>query len=318
MSDELLSIFYPLSDDEKLARDGLLPQKNINAAPETLDRKVYLRDGKLISVSQHGRYVNTPFHRHDFIEMEYVLSGGVAQHIGEKRVVLQQGDLLIMNRNVYHTVEVCGKEDILINIIALPDYFERVLTLSALEDSPMRRFFLDCILNENERPDYLLYNIRYVYPVRHLIENLVWSLKNDMPYKQSTNQRTLALALELLQYHADTIRSDTESTDIVWMIQRYIDTRFSDGSLEDAARLLHYDYRWLSYEINRRTGKNFTELIQERRLQQAVYLLKNTDYPVADIGNIVGYTNLTYYYRLFRETYGCTPKQYREANRSLS
>ena len=314
MGDELLSLFYPLSEDEKLAKNNLLPpekQFDLTDAPQTLQR-----DGKLITVSQHGRFVRTPLHRHGFIEMEYVLSGSVAQRIEENRVVLQQGDLLIMNRNVYHTVEVCGQDDILINIMVLPEYFDRVLTLSGTEDSPMRRFFLSCILDTDHTPDYLLFNIKDILPVRHLIENMIWSIKNDIPYKQTTNQLTMALLLRLLQYHGDRVRSDTPEYGLIWEVQRYIDRNYRDGCLEEAARQLHYDYRWLSHEVVRKTGKTFTALMQERRLQQAVYLLKNTDYSVTEIGNMVGYTNLTYYYRLFHETFGCTPKQYREAKRA--
>ncbi|MBQ6163373.1 MAG: helix-turn-helix domain-containing protein [Clostridia bacterium] len=312
MSDELLSLFYPLSEDEAKLANGLVraPDRQ-KAEPETLRRDLLLQHGKLIAVSQHGRFDSTPLHRHDFVEMEYMLHGSAAQMIDGKRVVLQQGDLLIMNRYVQHTIEKCGREDIMINIMALPEYFDRVLTLSGLEDSPMRRFFLGCILAEDESPDYLLFNLRELYPVRHLIENLLWTLKNDVPYRQSTNQLTLALALQLLQYHADSVRSGAQSTDILWTIQQYIDTRYADGSLEDAARVLHYDFRWLSHEIKRRTGKTFTELMQERRLQQAVWYLKNTAYSVPEICERIGYVNLTYFYKVFKARFGVTPKEFR-------
>ena len=72
-----------------------------------------------------------------------------------------------------------------------------------------------------------------------------------------------------------------------------------------------YDVYWLSREIRRRTGKTYKELLQEKRMQQAVYLLTNSKIPVTDIIESVGYDNTSYFYRKFRERYGMSPKEYR-------
>ena len=65
----------------------------------------------------------------------------------------------------------------------------------------------------------------------------------------------------------------------------------------------------------RKTGKTFTDLMQERRLQQAMYFLKNTDYPVTEICDRVGYKNPTFFYKIFKARFGATPREYRK-NRS--
>ena len=69
---------------------------------------------------------------------------------------------------------------------------------------------------------------------------------------------------------------------------------------------------WLSREIKRRTGRNYKELLQARRMSQAAYLLSSTTLPVADIIESVGYDNTSYFYRKFKEKYGMSPKEYRE------
>ena len=315
MSEELLRLYYPLSEIEKdvLARRLKPPEEQENLV---LRREQFLRQGKLIDVKPNHRFCAAPLHSHDFIEMAYVLHGSLTHQIEGKAVVMTEGDLLIMNRNVRHTVEMSGQDDIMINFIVLPEFFERAMELARLEDSPMHRFFLSCILDNDNTPDYLLFNVREILPLRHLVENLIWSIKNDIPYKQTTNQLTMALLLRLLQYHAGHVRSDEPGYGLIWEVQRYIDSHYRDGSLEEAAGLLHYDYRWLSHEIIRKTGKTFTALLQERRMQQALYLLKNTDYPVQEICEQVGYTNNTYFYKLFQQTYGVTPKKMRDSCRA--
>ena len=312
MSEELFSVFYPLSEFEKQAMEGNWePPENWNHRDMVLRREIFLRKGKLIDIKMNNRFQFAPLHSHDFIEMAYVLHGRLTHEIEGKELVMTEGDLLIMNRNARHAVALCGQDDIMVNFIVLPEFFERAMTEAELGDSPMHRFFMSCILDTDNTPDYLLFNIKNILPLRHLVENLLWTIKNDVPYRQSTLQLTMALLLRLLQYHAGQVRSDEPEYGLIWEVQRYIDVHYRDGSLEEAAEQLHYDYRWLSHEIIRKTGKTFTRLLQERRMQQAMYLLKNTDYPVGEVCAQVGYANNTFFYRLFKETYGVTPKKVR-------
>ena len=91
----------------------------------------------------------------------------------------------------------------------------------------------------------------------------------------------------------------------------YIEENYRDGELTKLADILNYDRYWLSREIKKLTGRNYTELVQEKRLNQAAYLLKNTALSVMDIGLMVGYENLSYFHRIFQQRYGITPRKYR-------
>ena len=66
----------------------------------------------------------------------------------------------------------------------------------------------------------------------------------------------------------------------------------------------------------RHTGQNFRQLLQQRKLQQAAYLLGHTPLPVESILENIGYENSSYFYRRFRARYGCSPAEYR-ASRSV-
>ena len=76
--------------------------------------------------------------------------------------------------------------------------------------------------------------------------------------------------------------------------------------------MMNYDIYWLSREIKKRTGKTYKELLQTKRMNQAVYLLSSSTLPVADVIESVGYDNTSYFYRKFKEKYGVSPKEYRE------
>ena len=58
------------------------------------------------------------------------------------------------------------------------------------------------------------------------------------------------------------------------------------------------------------------ELVQEKRLNQAIYLLEHTAMSVMEIGMSVGYDNISYFHRIFQKRYGMTPRKYRISRRN--
>ena len=105
--------------------------------------------------------------------------------------------------------------------------------------------------------------------------------------------------------------SDRSEEAAIVKILRYIEENYRSASLTEIADSLHYDLYWLSREIKHRTGKTFKELLQEKRLAQAAYYLTHTNLHVDEIGEAVGYSNLSYFHRIFQQQYGTTPKKYR-------
>ena len=120
------------------------------------------------------------------------------------------------------------------------------------------------------------------------------------------------LFLQLLNY-TDRLSYTDKQEEMVLRTLRYIEEHYNDGSLNELACLLHYDFAWLSREIKRKTGKTYTELVQEKRLSQACYFLKNTNMSVDDIAVQVGYDNVSYFHRLFKKELGVTPHHYRKS-----
>ena len=93
---------------------------------------------------------------------------------------------------------------------------------------------------------------------------------------------------------------------------RTIDSFYDHPRVQGLAEMMNYDVYWLSREIRKRTGKTYKELLQAKRMNQAVYLLTSSRLSIADIIGSVGYDNTSYFYRKFRERYGVSPKEYRK------
>lgn len=85
----------------------------------------------------------------------------------------------------------------------------------------------------------------------------------------------------------------------------------SDLCLTTAADHLNTSVYTVSRIFKEVTGYGFKEYITERRLQQAVYLLRESDLPVADVAAACGFESTNYFTAVFRNKHGIPPAKYR-------
>jgi two-component system response regulator YesN len=63
------------------------------------------------------------------------------------------------------------------------------------------------------------------------------------------------------------------------------------------------------------TGTNFINYLTDIRIQRAKELLQSTNAKIKQIGEAVGYSNIYYFSRVFKNKTGITPVLYRKQNR---
>jgi AraC-like DNA-binding protein len=72
------------------------------------------------------------------------------------------------------------------------------------------------------------------------------------------------------------------------------------------------DRKKINEVLKTELGLTFTGYVNTLRLTEAARLLKDQDgMPIADIAYSVGYTYISYFNKLFKEEYGCTPGVFR-------
>lgn len=238
---------------------------------------------------------------------------GTTTHIANgKRITLQPGELLFLGQGARQEILAAGENDIAVNFIILPQFFDRALEMLDEEETPLRKFIVDSLRGGSA--NCLYFQVADVLTIQNLIENLIWTLmKGSSPNRRMICQTTMGLLfMQLLNYTDRLVSGSTEEAAIVKVL-RYIEENYSTGSLTEIADTLHYDLCWLSREVKRRTGRTYKELLQEKRLTQAAYYLKHTSLGVDEVGEAVGYSNLSYFHRIFQKKYGFTPKKYRDS-----
>jgi AraC-like DNA-binding protein len=89
-----------------------------------------------------------------------------------------------------------------------------------------------------------------------------------------------------------------------------------DLSRDETARHAGISPSHFSRLLKERTGRSFTELLRQCRVDLACDLLLGTEEPLAQIADACGFCDQSYFTRVFQDVKGTTPKQYREAGRS--
>lgn len=97
------------------------------------------------------------------------------------------------------------------------------------------------------------------------------------------------------------------------LIKSYIYKNYgSDLSLERLAEYIYMTPSYLSSIFKKETGMGINNFIKNYRMEKAKDMLENTNIKIKDIGNIVGYSNTSYFCQSFKEFYGLTPEKYRQ------
>ncbi len=320
MDQQILDRLCAITNEEQAILDGRTSIDRdlyMQGQDNTVNSRKLLSSGKLITLRPHTRFIDFPQHRHDYIEMIYMCCGQTVHLVNGREITLQQGELLLLSQSAIHEVRMATKEDVAVNFIILPDFFSTTLSVIGEEETPLRRFLVDCLCGKNSDPSYLHFQISHVKPLQNLVENLIWALLWETSNRRKVSQITMSALFLQLMGSVENLMTDSGEDAAVLQVLRYVETEYARGSLSEIAGLLHYDVCWLSREIKRKTGKTYTQIVQDKRLAQAAFLLKNTKRNVSDISLAVGYENISYFHRIFQETYGRSPKHYRMQERTL-
>ena len=284
----------------------------MDGSRDVISGEKLLEKGKLLAIRPHTRFVTFPEHTHDYVEMVYMCAGETRHTVNGTPVLLKKGELLMLGQNACQSIEAAGEGDLAVNFIVRPAFFSGTLPYLGEEETPLRRFLVSCLTGENEA-GYLLFHVADILPIQNLIENLLYTLMEDAPNKRGILQMTMGLLFAQLVNHTQTLQFETQEQNAVVSVLRYLEQHYRDASLTDIAGRLHYELPSLSRLIRQKTGRTYTELLQEKRLSQAAWLLRNTDRKVDEIANAVGYENISYFHRLFSARYGTSPRRYRLA-----
>ena len=111
-------------------------------------------------------------------------------------------------------------------------------------------------------------------------------------------------------------KNDHSKEKLAYKIEYIINREYkNDITLEKISKSIGFSTRQTSRIIKNEFNCNLKELINNKKLNIASMLLKNTNMSVKDIADEVNIENENYFYKLFKDKYNVTPNEYRKLSR---
>ena len=228
-----------------------------------------------------------------------------------------KGELLFLNQYTRHELLPAGENDIAINFMILPEFFDVAYSMTG-RNNVLADFLVNILRQDEERGQYLYFKVSEVLQIQNLLENMIYSLVTGKGENNRINQTTMGLIflylVDSVQYVEMRVPNQYENM-ISMTTLDYIEQKYKTATLTELCELLHLPMHVLSKMIKKTTGFNFKELLQRKRLNKSVELMCDTDLAISDIIAAVGYENNSYFHRVFKERYHMTPRAFREENR---
>lgn len=317
MDETLLKELMRLTDEEMEILNRKKEVKKEIYTSQTafvIESEKFLGKDKMIELRKHTRFIDFPLHRHDYIEINYVYHGQLKQRVGNENICLKQGELIFLNQHITHEIEASEEEDIIINFIIQPKFFEFILSYLST-DNIISNFLINSLYDHTQSGQYLYFAISEVKEIQEIIGKMIEEIMNPSFLSDSTIKLYTGLLMIELIKNTDKLKQNEKNPIphfVMVETMKYVDEHYQNASLYELAKKLHQPHYALSKQIKNTTNYTFKELLQEKRLTKARQLLMESSMPITEIAELVGYDNISYFYRIFKKKFGLTPKKLRE------
>ena len=285
----------------------------IDGKPDKMSQWQGDPDDDIMVVVFKGNHISEPFHRQDFffIDYAYHLDYNALSAKYDNLVTVREGDCYIGQPFSGYALKGDSADDDIIMIgvhIKKEAFFKEYLPALSM-DADMFRFFLNP-QTDKFSDEFIHLSFEKTSPIRSLLELMVIEFADK---KEDTQLVLKPMVLSLFMHIARRYRLEKPSISANSLTERvvqYINSHPETVTLQDIASHFSYHPNYISTLLHNETGKTFSEIVLEKRMERAVILLKGTTLSIEEIADMLGYNNFSNFYKAFKSFYGKTPRSY--------
>lgn len=237
-------------------------------------------------------------HRHvDFYEVLF-LAGGPAYHYyqGQEQII-SRNTIYLFAPGEAHGIYKTTPESCHFSFFMTKEFMEQFFMENPMLRSVLRgKKHLTCELSDVEH--------EYIYKLISVLVN-----QDNEWHKVSM---FLYNIISLLRLHNEAEQNETKNDYVMDLVEKLNNYTYLTHKVHDI-----YNYYPIARCILIREFKKYTgmTIVQYQRKQKMVYasqLLSNSDYSISEIANILKFESISHFWRIFKESYGITPNEYRK------
>jgi AraC-like DNA-binding protein/mannose-6-phosphate isomerase-like protein (cupin superfamily) len=275
-----------------------------------------------IAMQSYRTQREEPEHTHEFIEIVYILSGSGRHDVGGRQYPVGRGDLLFISIGQTHAFSSDGDMEI-VNCLIHPDFIDRTWLH---EGNALEILALSSFADFDIPAEKLISHVHFAGGDLLDVEQLIKSMIHEFTAKPTNYRTALKGYLMVLLTRIFRAVQATGPAGILSQMSRitpdilqYIETNFNRKiSLQELAQRCFYNPAYFSRIFRETFGKNLTEYIAEKRIQEADRLLCETGLSVEEISLRVGYQDRKQFYEVYKRLMGIAPGQRRAESSSTA
>ena len=273
---------------------------------------------KIMICVHKGPDIKELFHRQDFFFLNFAYKGdyGALSYKYDNHITVHENECYIGQPFAGYALYAHSENEIIIiGILIQKETFFKTFLQVLATDAKLFRFFFEPQTNEYS-DEFIRLKFDDSCCIRTLLEMMVIEYANPQEDTQDILQ-PMVLTL-LMQVARQYRRSNPVSEDdrLSSRIVRFIGEHTDVVTLKAISTHFFHHPNYISTLLRRETGKSFSEILLEFRMERAISLLKATDLSIEKIALILGYSNSSNFYKAFRKYYGKSPRDFTAAGQA--
>ena len=257
-----------------------------------------------------------PWHWHTAFEIEYLAQGRMELHTPERVLMLEQGDAVFLNSGVLHQVKAVGEEPCTLYAQIFDMHFLTGMYHSVFEEKYVLPVMRSASFQVWRVRPTDLRGIQTIQPVLQAIqaarsehEGYEFDLRTQLSvfWRLMLGQTREELSSGPMKNAADLDRIKTMMDFVQANCKEHL-------TLEDIAQSASISVRECTRCFRRCIDLSPIEYVVQCRVRLAARLLLETGKSMLEISEESGFSSASYFGKVFRQSMGCTPKEYRKAN----
>ncbi|KRG13234.1 AraC family transcriptional regulator [Lederbergia galactosidilytica] len=267
-------------------------------------------------------YINgIHLHWHDHMEWVMIKEGEAVVQIDDVYVHLKKGEIALFHPKQLHAARVIGKNTKLIAIV----FNEAIIRNSGL-DNTENLYFSPYFNEQIKLPNFLRKEDPHTEQIRHSISKLIDEFeRKEKGYElmiKAELYQTFGLIFREYSYLKELPASRIEERYNLTVLLNDLRENYHESiSIENAAKMVNLSPNHFCKVFKKVTGKTLIEYLNMLRINEAERMLVETDWPIMEIAEKVGYESVTYFGRVFKQIKSMPPsakrKILREQEKSL-
>lgn len=260
-----------------------------------------------------------PLHWHEEFELIVIKKGRGLVSVDLNRQPVSAGDLVFIRPGQLHSIEQDGSHSMEYeNII-----FKKELLTSGDDDLCARQFFDPLMAGK-------IPSVSFFTPAAVCYEEVSDCFRQiDLLCATKPEGYQLAVKSFLFRFffllvshqrqNEEETTSPSKTLEKLKTILKYVEEHYPEPvTIEDMASLTYYSKSHFMKFFKMHMGRSFIEYLNDYRLTMAERMLRSSDDSVLEIAGKSGFDNLSYFNRMFKRKYGCSPGKWRTARRTVS